>query len=187
MLDAAYACFTRHGVRRTTMDDLATEAGMSRPALYQHFRNKGAIFAALVEDLLATAVATAEREVADAEGLTDQVTAVLAIKLGLLVRLWRDSPAHAAELLAPGNGADDAIVGYERRMSALLVTALGREHPEPVASEAAALLLAFTRGLDVRGPAADGVEDRLRRGVRVFVAGLPALETPTTGESRAHH
>ena len=25
ILDAAYVCFTRHGVRRTTMDDIARE------------------------------------------------------------------------------------------------------------------------------------------------------------------
>lgn len=40
VLDATYACLTRHGVRRTTMDDIAREAGMSRSAVYQYVRNK---------------------------------------------------------------------------------------------------------------------------------------------------
>jgi len=31
VLDAAYQCFTRHGVRKTTMDDIAAAAGMCPP------------------------------------------------------------------------------------------------------------------------------------------------------------
>jgi AcrR family transcriptional regulator len=34
-LDAAERCFARHGVRRTTMSDIAREMGVSRPTLYK--------------------------------------------------------------------------------------------------------------------------------------------------------
>jgi TetR/AcrR family transcriptional regulator len=44
ILDAAYRCFARHGARRTTMDDIAAEAGLSRPAVYQYVRNKDDVF-----------------------------------------------------------------------------------------------------------------------------------------------
>lgn len=49
VLEAAYSVFTSYGFRRTTMDDIARAAGMSRPALYNHFRNKEAIFRTYVE------------------------------------------------------------------------------------------------------------------------------------------
>ncbi|WP_435865480.1 helix-turn-helix domain-containing protein [Streptomyces spectabilis] len=40
VLDATYACLSRYGVRRTTMDDIAREMGVSRSAVYQYVRGK---------------------------------------------------------------------------------------------------------------------------------------------------
>ncbi len=48
ILKAAWAGFAAYGFRKTSMDDIARGAGMSRPALYLHFKNKEAIFRALV-------------------------------------------------------------------------------------------------------------------------------------------
>ena len=46
--EAAFVCFRRHGVERTTMSDVAREVGITRPTLYKYFRNKS--------DLLFTAI-----------------------------------------------------------------------------------------------------------------------------------
>jgi AcrR family transcriptional regulator len=43
IVSAAAACFERWGVVRTRMEDIAREAGISRPALYQHFSGKDAL------------------------------------------------------------------------------------------------------------------------------------------------
>ncbi len=51
ILDAAYASFTRHGVKRTTMDDIASAAGMSRPSVYQYVRGKDDAFRRLAQRL----------------------------------------------------------------------------------------------------------------------------------------
>lgn len=40
---AALASFERHGVRRTLMEDVAREAGVSRPAIYYYFPDKDAL------------------------------------------------------------------------------------------------------------------------------------------------
>ena len=40
ILDQAMDLVMRYGYSRVTMDDIARAAGMSRPALYQFFRNK---------------------------------------------------------------------------------------------------------------------------------------------------
>ena len=49
---AATAVFLRYGHARTTMGDVAEEAGISRPALYLVFPRKEDIFAAVIERLI---------------------------------------------------------------------------------------------------------------------------------------
>ncbi|MEU3183876.1 helix-turn-helix domain-containing protein [Streptomyces sp. NPDC006923] len=49
---AATAVFLRFGLRKTTMDDIAREAGISRQGLYLHFASKDAVFRRVVEDML---------------------------------------------------------------------------------------------------------------------------------------
>jgi AcrR family transcriptional regulator len=51
ILDASFKIFTRYGFARSTMDDIAQEAGISRPALYQHFKNKKDIYRAFAEKM----------------------------------------------------------------------------------------------------------------------------------------
>lgn len=47
ILDAAAAVFTRLGYTRTTISDIAGEAGTTRPTVYSYFSSKEAIFQAL--------------------------------------------------------------------------------------------------------------------------------------------
>ncbi len=49
ILDAAERCFVRTGFHRTTMQDVATEAGMSAGNLYRYFPSKDAVVAGLTE------------------------------------------------------------------------------------------------------------------------------------------
>lgn len=49
ILDAAEAAFLRYGVPKSTMDDIAKEAGVSRPTLYRYFRDRDALVTALIE------------------------------------------------------------------------------------------------------------------------------------------
>lgn len=174
ILTAAYACFTRHGVRRTTMEDIARESGMSRPAVYQYVRNKEDAFRRLTERMLARALSEA-REASQAANVTptERITRVLEAKLGLALTLWRDSPAHAAELLgADSRLSAELIDAYTVAMRELLIDATAGIPPEGAAPEFADLLLAFTRGLEA-DPANPGLAaERLRRGVTLFVAGL---------------
>ena len=37
---AAYECFERFGIDKTTIEDVAAKAGLSRATIYKHFRNK---------------------------------------------------------------------------------------------------------------------------------------------------
>lgn len=48
ILDAAVRAFSRYGVKRTSMADLAEEAGVSRQTLYNAYRNKDDVLRALI-------------------------------------------------------------------------------------------------------------------------------------------
>ena len=43
IIAAATECFARYGVKKTTIDDISKEAGVSRPTFYRFFKNKQAL------------------------------------------------------------------------------------------------------------------------------------------------
>jgi TetR/AcrR family acrAB operon transcriptional repressor len=51
ILDAALACFNRHGLSQATLDDIACAAKVTRGAVYWHFRGKQQLVRALRERL----------------------------------------------------------------------------------------------------------------------------------------
>jgi AcrR family transcriptional regulator len=54
ILDAALACFIQFGYAKTSLDDIARRAGLSRPLLYRKYRNKEDIFGAVYDDVFET-------------------------------------------------------------------------------------------------------------------------------------
>lgn len=77
VLDAALRCVARVGIAKTTLDDVAREAGCARATVYRYFPGKQSLLAAAVErdadQLCARIVAAAQR----AETLANAATAVL--------------------------------------------------------------------------------------------------------------
>ncbi len=57
LLHATAECITRYGVRKTTMVDVASKSGVAKATLYNHFRTKDDVLAALVEQQVADLVA----------------------------------------------------------------------------------------------------------------------------------
>ncbi|WP_243546840.1 TetR family transcriptional regulator [Pseudodesulfovibrio tunisiensis] len=51
LLDAALAVFLRKGYFRTSLTDIAEEVGMTRGAVYGHFRNKVDLYTSLLDDV----------------------------------------------------------------------------------------------------------------------------------------
>jgi AcrR family transcriptional regulator len=51
ILDAAMLVFRRHGFRRSSIEQAAEAAGLTRQALYHHFKSKEALFRAVIEQL----------------------------------------------------------------------------------------------------------------------------------------
>ena len=49
LLDAAERVFSKKGVARTSLNDIAQQAGVSRGAIYWHFKNKADVFNAMMD------------------------------------------------------------------------------------------------------------------------------------------
>ena len=54
ILASAQTLFLKHGLRGTSMEAIAREAGIAKPTLYAYFPDKAAIFSMLLEQLIAT-------------------------------------------------------------------------------------------------------------------------------------
>jgi AcrR family transcriptional regulator len=50
ILRAAERCVQRHGIRKTTMDDIARDARISRPSVYRYFADREDLLLALMSD-----------------------------------------------------------------------------------------------------------------------------------------
>lgn len=104
LLEATAACLARYGIRKTTMVDVASRSGVAKATLYNHFRTKEDLLAALVEErvqaLVAKAVATAGHE-----GLGPALVGVAAWLADdpALRRAATEEPALLAPLAVPGS------------------------------------------------------------------------------------
>jgi AcrR family transcriptional regulator len=173
ILEAAYTCFTRHGVRRSTMDDIAREAGKSRAAVYQYVRNKEDAFRRLTKQLLDTALDEAAAAVRAGDTPAERLAAAMETKLALVRKLWHDSPAHAAELLGEGNTVSAALLAdYNTAMRELVADAVAENGLRTDPDEFAELVLALTCGLEADLSDPHTPVRRLRRGVTLLVQGL---------------
>ncbi|MEB8338230.1 TetR/AcrR family transcriptional regulator [Streptomyces endophyticus] len=167
VLDATYDCLTRYGVRRTTMDDIATTMGVSRSAVYQYVRSKDDAFRRLAGRLHDRALARARQAAADAGAPhADRIRGVLAAKLGLVLELSGDSP-HTAELLDDKarlfGGICTAFTSDLRHLLIALFTdagTVGGVDPAEAADICVALVIGLESSTDARellGPATDAL------------------------------
>ncbi len=74
---AVLACVARQGIRKTTLDDIAREAGCSRATLYRYFPSKQAVLDAAVLAERERVVDALRAAAADAPTLEDAVVALL--------------------------------------------------------------------------------------------------------------
>jgi sulfate adenylyltransferase small subunit len=75
LLDVAVEVFAVGGFHRTSMDDLAEAAGVTKPVLYQHFRSKRELYLELLEDVGGQMMAAVAKAVASARNPHQQVEA----------------------------------------------------------------------------------------------------------------
>ncbi len=98
ILAAAQVCFSRNGVRRTAIEDVAREAGIAKGTIYLYFASKEELFAALASELCHEALREVRAALAGSGTLSRRLAGALDAKIGRFHRLLANSP-HAAELL----------------------------------------------------------------------------------------
>jgi AcrR family transcriptional regulator len=81
LLEAALATFARYGFRKTSMEEIARAANLSRQSLYSHFSTKEDLFRATVQHALETALIRVSEKLGD-------VTASLAERLEAAFDEW---------------------------------------------------------------------------------------------------
>ena len=104
IISAALNVFGRYGYQRTSMELIAQAAGISRPALYQHFSGKDDIFLAAGERMADELISAAETAAAADGSTADRLYRALAVKLDLTAgpvdaRFRRDLIAEASARL----------------------------------------------------------------------------------------
>ncbi|EBW2353212.1 TetR/AcrR family transcriptional regulator [Salmonella enterica subsp. enterica] len=98
VVEGATRVFLAYGYRRTTMDDIAQAAEMSRPALYLVFRNKADIYRAIGERLFHSCATGVDAIMAGDEPLGPRM--YRAIEEGMLTMMGMITASpHGAELL----------------------------------------------------------------------------------------
>ena len=103
ILDAAMRVFRRHGFRRSSIEQAAEEAGLTRQALYHHFSSKEALFRAVIERLyeqgLEAEIAAAKAAEDDGFELADILVAQIGARMQSLFASLKGSP-HIEELFS---------------------------------------------------------------------------------------
>lgn len=166
VLDATLRCLLRYGARRTTMDDIAAETGVSRSAVYQYVRSKDDAVRRLAERLHDSALAHAHAAAGSNAPLPERVHGILAAKVELASGPFAESP-HSAELLdEQARLSGDICRRFTGDLHGILTEVLtGAGVPDP--ADTASILLATTIGL-----LAANRTDLLRRASDAVLNGL---------------
>jgi AcrR family transcriptional regulator len=73
ILAAAERCIERHGIRKTTMDDVASEVGLSRPSVYRYFADRDDLLIELITRHSRALIDRAQKSISRQSSLPDQI------------------------------------------------------------------------------------------------------------------
>ena len=118
-IDAAEICFERYGVVKTTMEDIAKTAGVSRPTVYRHFADRDSLILAVIMRRAHSLIGKAQAVIRRHERFEDRLIEGLLF----LVKTGRRDPfiriLVSPEHLDMANqilGATDAVIDLTHEM-----------------------------------------------------------------------
>lgn len=127
ILDGALKMFLAYGFSRTTMDDIARAAEVSRPALYLLFRNKTDIYRALASILLEGSCAKAKAALATGKPLGERMWLAIDTAIISVMAEISESP-HGAEILdMKGSLAGDVVEAWRSTLVGHFAAAIESE------------------------------------------------------------
>ncbi len=123
ILDGAMGCFLAYGYQRTTMDDIARAAEISRPALYLQFRNKADIYRALASAFMEHALENAVSAFQAAGDLETRLRSGLSCVMDLVGAV--EASPHGADILDMKSSlAADIVASGRAKMRATIESAI---------------------------------------------------------------
>lgn len=175
ILLATIETFAQYGYRKTSMQDLARAAGLSRPALYQYFRNKEDIARHLVRRYFEQTVPEVEAALRSQGSISEQLEAAFRAKIAGMAQLI--GTPHGEEFLELGQSVcSDLVADGVARLNTVFTQWLDREAAQGrvqlsgSAAETARVILAALDG--VKTPPLDHLEADVTRLARLLGAGL---------------
>ena len=125
IIEAAWRLALRNGLRATTMEALAREAGVAKGTLYAHFPDKETVFDGAVADLLVELAAAFDRGMASGGPVAERIGAALAGKYGVVARAIEGSP-HAGEILDAHHRFAPRVAAFDRQVENEVAAALAK-------------------------------------------------------------
>ena len=131
ILEAALTQFSRYGFRRTSLEDIAKETGISRASIYSHFENKEEVFRNLSASLHEQALGEAEAQLKGTQShsqtlvpISTRVASALLAKIDPFHKILTHS-AHGSELADENNQrCGDLVRDSQTRFQTILTQAL---------------------------------------------------------------
>lgn len=188
ILGAAFDAFSQYGFRRTSMEDIARGAGMSRAALYLHYRNKEDIFRSLSSVYYDDVIERVGAVLSDGGAPKDVLLRAFGEQTGgEAMRAFLESP-HGQELVDTKHAvAADINQAGEARLAAVYAAwlsdavAAGRINPAALGGEAAEFahgfaqtMMAALHGQKFSSPDFDSYQQSVGRLARAFGIALQA-------------
>ncbi|MFF7362764.1 TetR family transcriptional regulator [Streptomyces sp. NPDC008125] len=168
VLDSAMVTFARFGYRKTSMEEVARAADISRPGLYFLFSSKESLFRAAVTQALERDIAAIERVLADtgrplAERLLDAFDQWAGRYIGPLTR-------DVAVVIEDNSGLLGEIVETTpQRFEQLITDAIAVDAGQVTARQVAQTMISASTGLKHQAASRDFFLERLEVAIGLLV------------------
>ena len=180
ILDAAMVCLGRHGVAKTTLDDIAREASCSRATVYRYFPNRAAVVEAAVRaeiDRVTNDITASADGAADLEDAATAmfVTAARALVTHTALQRALDLEPEVVLPALSFEGGDQLFADASARFAPVFARFLPPDRASSAAEWSTRVLLAYLH--PDRAPFSMADETAARALVRRHV--IPAFPVPT--------
>jgi AcrR family transcriptional regulator len=155
MLGAALECFIQYGLQKTTFEDVARQAGISRSLIYAYFKDKKHLFLSVVKDVLDECRTKTDAVLKSDLPMEERFREVLDLWGVKLYAKGADNP-HGSELLEEGLRAWEEVgVKYKQYLIRALARFVG-------GADAAELIVLSIKGLQSDRPSVPVLRKRIR-------------------------
>lgn len=181
VFEAAADVFSRYGFRRTSMNDIAEAAGISRPALYLMFENKEDLFRQLANTRQSQAIDEAVAVLAEDAPIAERVNRAILAYERIYYEPVAGSP-HGAEFLdlTQSVASEDMAKGRKRLIAhlarSIAAARSSGEITEPGdqmrPEEFASLLMLSVNGMKKAATSIEDFRQKIREVTRIFMASI---------------